>query len=341
MNPIMKKNNNVLLAHGGGGKLTRQLLYDHFLSKFKNKELHRVDDSAVVAIGNRQVAFTTDTFVVKPLFYPGGNIGHLAVCGTVNDLAVTGAKPMFLSAGFVIEEGFPLSSLDEIISSMQKTAEVAGVEIITGDTKVVEKGSCDGIFINTAGIGVIDKGLMSNENFKPGDKIIINGPLGDHGIAVVSARGDLPMDVDIKSDNAPLNLLITPLLEKFPGKVKFMRDATRGGFATVLNEIIEDAGLGISIFEDKIPVREPVKAVCELLGFDPLYLANEGKVVTVVPAEPAENVLTFMKKQPHGAESAIVGEFTEQRPGRVILKTGIGGGRILDMMIGDQLPRIC
>jgi len=335
------KKSAILLSHGGGGKHTRDLIEKYFIPQFSNPFLEALGDSAVFDINGSRIAMTTDTFVVQPLFFPGGNIGELAVCGTVNDLAVMGATPLYLSAGFVIEEGLPFEILEKVILEMKKASEMAGVSIITGDTKVVERGGADKIFINTAGIGVIGKNLLSDDPISPGDKIIINGTLGDHGIAVLSAREDLHMESEIKSDTAPLNILITPLLEKFPGKVKFMRDATRGGFATVLNEICEGKDFGISVFEQQIPIREDVRAICEMLGFDPLYVANEGKAVFIVNADSSDDILSFMKNAPLGKDAAIVGEIVSNHPGKVVLKTMIGGGRILDMLIGDQLPRIC
>ncbi len=332
---------NILLSHGGGGKHTRSLIDEIFLPAFSNPVLQNLGDSALLDLGNLKLAFTTDTFVVKPLFFPGGNIGELAICGTVNDLSVSGACPLCLSAGFVLEEGFPVDLLVKITRSMAETAEKAGVRIVTGDTKVVEKGSADGIFINTAGIGIVEESLLSPAPITAGDKIIVNGTLGDHGIAVLSAREELPMESDIVSDTAPLNRLIFPILEKFPGKVRFMRDATRGGFATVLNEICEGRDFGVNVNETAIPVRQDVAAVCEMLGFDPLYLANEGKAVFIVDSGSADDILNFMRKNPLGENATIAGEITGEHPGRVVLKTVIGGGRILDVLIGDQLPRIC
>jgi hydrogenase expression/formation protein HypE len=332
--------NSILLSHGGGGKMTRDLIRDHFLPNFHNPTLDQLNDSAILNIDNLNLAFTTDTFVVKPIFFPGGDIGHLSICGTVNDLAVMGAKPLSLSAAFVIEEGFSIQSLQKIIKSMHETAQRAGVSIVTGDTKVVEKGSADGIFINTSGIGIITP-YMSSDPITDGDAIIISGPLGDHGIAVLSAREDLPITADIKSDAAPLNLLIMPLIERFPGRIKFMRDATRGGFATVLNEITDGSNLGALIKEELVPVNEPVRAICELLGFDPLYVANEGKVVIISKREEVNDVLNYIRTLPYGEGASLVGEITSDYPGKVILETKVGGGRIMDMLIGDQLPRIC
>jgi hydrogenase expression/formation protein HypE len=336
-----KSNETILLAHGGGGKLTRDLIENYFLPAFSNDYLEKLGDSAVFSLGNLSVAFTTDTYVVRPIFFPGGNIGDLAICGTVNDLSVMGARPLFLSAGFILEEGFPINKVSEIINTMKSTAEKAGVRIVTGDTKVVEKGSADGIYINTSGIGIVQEELLSKDPVNPGDKIIINGTMGDHGISVLSAREDLPITSEIKSDTAPLNRLIFSLLEKFPGKVKFMRDATRGGVATVLNEFVEKKDFGVSVFEENIPVRDDVNAVCDLLGFDPLYIANEGKVIIVAENSSADKMAEYIKTLEYGANTTIIGEVENRYPGKVFLKTRIGGGRILDLLIGDQLPRIC
>jgi hydrogenase expression/formation protein HypE len=298
-------------------------------------------DSAVLNAGDIRLAFTTDSYVVKPLFFTGGNIGELAVYGTVNDLSVAGAKPMFISAGFIIEEGFSIETLDEIINSMKLAAQKAGVMIVTGDTKVVEKGGADKIFINTSGIGVFKENPPDSSAILPGDKILVNGTMGDHGIAVMIARNELKLQSTIGSDTAPLNLLISPLLEKFSGKIRFMRDITRGGLAAVLNELCENRDFGVEIQEKSIPVREEVKAVCEILGFDPLYIANEGKAMFVVSADTADQILAEMKTLPFGEDSAIIGEITSSNKTRTILRTTIGSGRILDMPSGELLPRIC
>lgn len=331
----------ILLAHGGGGRLTNDLVKDLFVSSFDNQILSKMGDSSLFNVSGTRLALTTDSFVIKPIFFPGGDIGHLAVCGTVNDLAVSGAYPLYLSAGFIIEEGFKVNDLRTIILSMKRAADAAGVKIIAGDTKVVERGSADGLFINTTGIGAVKEGLLSPFPINPGDAVIVNGPLGDHGIAVLSARENLPVESEIISDAACLNELIFSVLETFPGKVKFMRDATRGGFATVLNEMAEGASFGVTVYEDRIPVNESVRAVCDLLGFDPLYLANEGKIVMITEKDAQNEILKHLRKCPFGAKSEIVGEITTENKGTVILKTTIGGGRILDMLIGDQLPRIC
>jgi hydrogenase expression/formation protein HypE len=339
--PAKDKSEAVLLSHGSGGRLTRDLIRDLFLQAFHNPTLASLQDSALLDIDTCRIAFTTDTYVVKPLFFPGGDIGKLAVCGTVNDISVMGAKISGLSAGFVIEEGFDFEQLQKIVLSMKNTAESAGISIVTGDTKVVERGSADKIFINTSAVGIVIPGALSSKPITPGDQVIISGTLGDHGIAVLSAREELPVYADIQSDASPLNLLITPLLDRFPGKVRFMRDATRGGFATVLNELVELETFGISILEECIPVKEQVRAVCEMLGFDPLYVANEGKIVLVVENDCADEIVEYMTKLPFGADAARVGMITSENPGRVVLKTRIGGSRVLDMQTGDQLPRIC
>jgi hydrogenase expression/formation protein HypE len=336
-----KESSVILLSHGGGGKQTRDLIRDLFLPEFDNPILSPLRDSAVLNINSQKVVFTTDTYVVKPLFFPGGDIGRMAVFGTINDISVMGAGVAGLSAGFVIEEGFEIEQLRKIIISMREAAETAGVSIVTGDTKVVERGSADKVFINTSGVGLVIPGGLSENPIAPGDRIVINGTPGDHGIAVLSAREELDVKTEINSDAAPLSLLILPVLEKFPGKIKLMRDATRGGFATVLNEFLEETSLGITVYESRIPVKETVKAVCEILGFDPLYLANEGKVVMVIEKEAADEIVEYMKKLPYGADAAVVGEITEEYPGRVVLHTTIGGRRVLDMMLGEQLPRIC
>ncbi|MCE1246088.1 MAG: hydrogenase expression/formation protein HypE [Firmicutes bacterium] len=333
----------ITISHGGGGRHTRDLIQNHFAKAFSNPFLEQMDDSAILEMGTGggRFAFTTDSYVVKPVFFPGGNIGELAVFGTVNDLAVSGAKPLFLSAGFIIEEGFLIEDLDRIIDSMKKAAEKAGVLIVTGDTKVVEKGGADGVFINTSGVGAFPENRMEPEEVKQGDKIIVNGTMGDHGIAVMIARNEIKLQSRLESDTAPLNLLIMPLLEKFPGKIKFMRDITRGGLAMVLNEFCENRSYGVRILEKNIPINENVGAICEILGLDPLYTANEGKVMLVVDGDSAEAILNIMKTLPYGDNSAIIGELTQTGNSRVILKTKIGTGRIIDMPSGEQLPRIC
>lgn len=340
---IFKKDDRVLLGHGSGGILTSNLISQLFLHYFKNDILEQMSDSALLQIKSNNVAFTTDSFVIDPLFFPGGNIGKLAVCGTINDLAVSGAKPLFLSCAFIIEEGFPLHQLEKIVQSMAEEAEKAQVKIVTGDTKVVAKGQCDKLFINTSGIGCLLPKYLNigrAENIKKGDKIIINGSLGDHAISVLSARNDLNIQTDLISDCASLNGLISNVLNNSAG-VNFMRDITRGGLATVLCELAEQKKLGFALDENKIPVKEAVRGVCELLGFDPLYLANEGKVVMIVAHESAELILSIMRNHSLGKDSCIIGELSEENAGLVWLNTQIGGKRLVDKLSGDQLPRIC
>lgn len=333
----MEKSNKILLAHGSGGKLTHDLIKDLFARYFENEYLSPLSDSALINLDNNKVSFTTDSYVVKPLKFPGGDIGKLAICGTVNDLAVSGAKPLYISCGFIIEEGMTFELLEEIVASMANTADEAGVKIVTGDTKVVEAGAADGLFINTAGLGEKIEGLKLGYNqIKPGDKIIINGNVGDHGIAVMAARNELGISAELKSDCAALNSLVTGIQN-----IKFMRDPTRGGLATTLCEIAESTGYEIEIDESQIPVSKEVKAVSEILGIDPLFSANEGKVILVVSAETADTTLDKLKSHPLGKNAAIIGEVKEAKTGRVNLKTEIGTQRQLTMLTGNQLPRIC
>ena len=336
----------VTLAHGGGGKAMKDLIDDVFVSAFDNGALApledqaRIDLASLTALGDR-LAFTTDSFVVDPLFFPGGDIGTLAVCGTVNDLAVGGAKPLYLSCAAIIEEGVEIDLLRRIAKSMAETARTAGVQLVTGDTKVVHKGACDKVFLTTTGVGVIAKDTnLGAHRARPGDVIIVNGLLGDHGAAILGARGDMLLDSPIESDCAPLYGLIADLLRAAPG-TRAIRDATRGGIATVLNEMAETSSVSITIDEERTPLRPEVKGFCEILGLDPLYLANEGKLVAVVPREAAEQVLAAMRAHPSGAYAAIIGEVTEEPAGVVVLHTGFGGQRIVDMLVGEQLPRIC
>jgi hydrogenase expression/formation protein HypE len=334
---------NILIGHGAGGKLSHKLIEKIFVKHFANNHLSGLNDSSIVET-SQKTAFTTDSYVIDPIFFPGGDIGKLAVSGTVNDLLVTGAKPKYLSAGFIIEEGFSIEQLEEIAKSMAAEAKISGVQIITGDTKVVKKGQCDKVFINTAGIGVAlpeVSQLWTPPNLKTGDKIIVSGNLGDHAIAVLAARNNIKFEQEVLSDVAPLCELILPLYEKFPKNLRFMRDITRGGLATVLNEITEKQSYGIELNEDDIPVRCEVLGICEVFGYDPLYLANEGKVVLVVDGLKASEILEAMKKLPYGQNSMIVGEVTENNPGRVSIKSVIGGSRIVDMLSGEMLPRIC
>lgn len=337
---------SITLAHGSGGKAMRDLIDDVFLTAFANPALAPLEDQARFALsalardGDR-LAFTTDSYVVDPLFFPGGDIGELAVNGTVNDLAVSGARPLYLSCGMILEEGFPVAELRRIVASMQRAAEAAGVAIVTGDTKVVHRGAVDKLFINTSGIGVIPVGVnIAAERACAGDKVLINGFVGDHGVAILAARDDLALESPVRSDTAPLNGLIEVLLLACPD-VHCLRDATRGGIATVLNEFAQSAGVCINLEEPAIPVREPVRGVAEILGLDPLYFANEGKLVALVPADRAERALAAMREHPLGRDAALIGEVGEAPEGTVIMHTAFGGERIVDMLVGEQLPRIC
>jgi hydrogenase expression/formation protein HypE len=331
----------ILLAHGSGGSLTNELIENLFLKIFNNSELNKRHDGAVLNIGGSRLAFTTDSYVVSPPFFPGGDIGSLAVHGTVNDLSVCGAKPLFISVGFIIEEGLPLDTLENIVNSLKMAAGSAGVQIVTGDTKVVENGKGDKIFINTSGIGVIECNInITPSSCRVGDIIIINGEIASHGIAVLSAREGFEFESDIQSDSAPLNSLVNEILVS-SNNIHMMRDPTRGGVAGVLNEIASITGLGVLIDEGKIPISEPVKGICEILGFDPLYVANEGKILVFVSPEDSEKVLYVMKNHPLGKDSSIIGKMTPINPGKVIIKTLAGSTRTLDMLTGEQLPRIC
>jgi hydrogenase expression/formation protein HypE len=330
----------ILLAHGSGGKLAHDLVEKSFVKALANPLLERLDDSAVFDLSGR-LAFTTDSYVVSPIFFPGGDIGKLAVCGTVNDLATSGAKPLYLSLSFIIEEGLALSELEKVVSSVQKAVGEAGVEIVTGDTKVVTRGSADKLFINTAGVGIIPEGVsISGSNAKPGDRVILSGTIGDHGIAVISQREGLSFATKLKSDCAPLGGLVADMLKASPN-IHALRDPTRGGLATSLNELARQSKVSIRIEEAKIPVREEVLAACEMLGFDPLYVANEGKMIAIVPPQDADRVLKAMCKNKYGKDAAIIGEVGAEKPGRVVMKTVLGSSRIVDMMVGDLLPRIC
>ncbi len=336
----------ITLAHGSGGKAMRDLIEDVFVGGFDNALLSQLEDQArfslndLAAHGDR-LAMTTDCYVVDPLFFPGGDIGKLAVTGTVNDLAVGGAKPLYLSCGMIIEEGFAVEDLRRIVASMKATADAAGVAIVTGDTKVVHKGAADKLFINTAGVGVIAQGVdIGAQRAQPGDVILINGHVGDHGAAIVDARGDMALENTIETDCQPLNAMIADMLQAC-ADIHCMRDATRGGIATVLNEFAENSQVGIRLDEAALPVRDEVRGMCEILGLDPLYLANEGKVVAIVPADAADTILHTMRQHTAGQHSAVIGEVVADNPGRVILQTGFGGERIVDMLVGEQLPRIC
>jgi len=336
----------ITLAHGSGGKAMRDLIEDVFVGGFNNEYLSQLEDQArfdltsLSAKGDR-LAMTTDSYVVDPLFFPGGDIGKLAVTGTVNDLAVGGAKPLYLTCGMIIEEGFPVEDLKRIVTSMKTTADAAGVAIVTGDTKVVHRGAADKLFINTAGIGVIPEGVNITANrAQAGDVVIINGYVGDHGAAIVDARGEMELENTIETDCQALNGLVETMLQSSPD-IHCMRDATRGGIATVLNEFAESSNVGITLDETALPIRSEVRGMCEILGLDPLYLANEGKLVAIVPADQAENLLKAMQQHPSGKDSAIVGKVAVEPAGRVVLQTSFGGERIIDMLVGEQLPRIC
>jgi hydrogenase expression/formation protein HypE len=329
----------ILLAHGSGGKLMHDLIQS-YLPDLSNPILEKMDDAAVFNI-NGKVAFTTDSYIVNPIFFPGGDIGKLAVCGTVNDLAMSGARPLYLSLAFIIEEGLPVFDLKKVLASIKKAAAEADVKIVTGDTKVVNKGSADKLFINTAGVGIVPEGVdISVTNAKPGDNIILSGNIGDHGIAVLSQREGLKFNTPIPSDCAPLNGLVADML-KTTKNIHCMRDPTRGGLATTLNDFAERSKVGIRIEETKIPIAKAVLAACELLGLDPLYIANEGKLAAVVPAKEANAVLAAMKKNKYGKNAVIIGEVTAEHPGRVVMQTALGASRIIDMPVGELLPRIC
>jgi hydrogenase expression/formation protein HypE len=331
----------ILLAHGSGGGLSQELIHKVFVSHFDNQLLSRLEDASVFATEGSRLAFTTDSYVVKPLFFPGGNIGRLSVCGTVNDLSMMGAVPLYLSAGFILEEGLRLDDLERIVTSMSEAATEAGVKIICGDTKVVEKKAADGIFINTAGIGFVRDDLhISIANSRPTDVILVSGTMGDHGITIMSQREGLQFQSDVKSDAAPLNHLVRDMLS-VSNQIHSMRDPTRGGLATTLNEIAASSGVGIEIEEDQVPVLEGVAWACEMLGLDPLYLANEGKLVATVAAADSDRVLSAMQGNALGANATVIGRITEDHPGRVVIKTSYGAKRILSVLAGDQFPRIC
>jgi hydrogenase expression/formation protein HypE len=331
----------ILLDHGSGGRVSHELVERLFLPRFQNPWLQDLNDSAVITVEGGRLAFTTDSYVVDPLFFPGGDIGALAVCGTVNDLAMLGARPFYLSVAFILEEGLPLKDLERIVASMAKAAAEAGVHIVTGDTKVVPQGAGDKIFINTAGIGVVPEGIrIGGREAKSGDTVLVSGTLGDHGLTILSQREGLAFESPLKSDVAPLSGLVQEMLA-CGAEIHVLRDPTRGGLATTLNEIARQSGVGIEIWEEALPVRDEVLAASETLGLDPLYIANEGKLVAIVPKEEAEKVLTVMRKNKYGREAALIGEVTADHPGQVVLKTLIGGSRLLDMLSGEQLPRIC
>jgi hydrogenase expression/formation protein HypE len=331
----------VLLGHGSGGKLSAELMRDIFLPALTNPVLAQLDDQAVVEVGGVRLAFTTDSFVVKPLFFRGGDIGSLAVHGTVNDLAMGGARPLWLSTAFVIEEGLPMETLRRVAASLGEAARKAGVMVVTGDTKVVEKGKGDGLFINTSGIGLVPDGVrLSASQARPGDKVLLSGFIGDHGIAIMAEREGLEFETPLESDSAALHTLVAEMLAVTKA-IRCLRDPTRGGLSSTLNEIAGASGVAIEIEESAIPVREEVRGACELLGLDPLYVANEGKLVAVVEAGEAESVVAAMRRHPLGREARIIGTVTEARAGLVTMRTPFGTTRVVDMLSGDQLPRIC
>ncbi len=336
----MSGNGVITLAHGAGGKATRRLVETLFLARLRNPLLEPLGDSAVLDLDGCRLAFTTDSYVVRPIFFPGGSIGDLAVNGTINDLAVAGARPLALSAGFVIEEGFALGDLRRVATDLARAAERAGVPVAAGDTKVVERGKGDGVYVTSAGVGALRQGVeLGADRVAPGDSVLLSGTLGDHGMAVLLARGDLELESDLVSDTAPVHELTAALLDL--GGVRWMRDPTRGGLATALNELARDAGVAVRLEEEALPIRPEVAGACEILGIDPLYVANEGKLVAVVAADVAADALATLRAHSLGAEASIVGTIGDDPAGLVLLDTSLGGSRIVDMLVGDPLPRIC
>ena len=335
------KTKQITLDHGSGGEASRELVETVLVSRLKNNFLDRMDDSAIINLFGHNLAMTTDSYVVDPIFFPGGDIGSLSIHGTVNDLSMQGASPLFLTLGLILEEGFPLKDLEKIIDSSARAAEEAGVKIVAGDTKVVPRGNADKIFMNTAGIGIIPKGVdVSSSNARPGDLVLINGNIGDHGMAILTCREGLSFSTQIESDSASLNSLVDMILKN--GKnTHVLRDPTRGGVATALNEIAAQSGVGIQIFETELPISKPAKAASEILGLDPLYLANEGKCLIIAPPEDAHSILSSIREHPHGKNTCIIGKVTSDNGGKVLLKTNIGGNRIIATLTGEQLPRIC
>jgi hydrogenase expression/formation protein HypE len=330
------------MGHGGGGKLGNELVEHLFLPAFRNPELENLGDAAVLDLGGSKLAMSTDSFVVQPLFFPGGSIGELAVNGTVNDLAVSGAEPKFLSASFILEEGFPLAQLAAIVAAMAKAAATAGVKIVTGDTKVVERGHGDGCYINTAGVGLLLPGISVGPlHAMPGDAILVSGTIGDHGMAIMSVREGLEFESQIRSDCAALNGMIAEVLAATGSAVHTMRDPTRGGLASTLNEIAQSSGVGVEIDEPSLPVRPEVQSACELLGLDPVYVANEGKAVFFVAPEAANQVLAVLRAHPLGKDAARIGRVTAEHKGMLVARTAMGANRVIPIQIGEQLPRIC
>jgi hydrogenase expression/formation protein HypE len=335
------ESDKILLDHGSGGRASHELINALLYPHFENSILAEMDDGAVITMGDQRLAFSTDSYTVDPIFFPGGDIGELAVNGTVNDLAMCGAKPLYLSVGFIIEEGFPIKDLKTLLESMKQASAEAGVQIVTGDTKVVHRKAADKIFINTSGVGSISHGVhISGKNARPGDKVIVSGYIADHGITILTQREGLRFDSPIRSDTAPLNHMVEEMLAA-SCNIHTLRDPTRGGLATSLNEIAIQAGAGIKLYETKIPVRDETRGACELLGIDPLYIANEGKLIACVAPEDAEAVLAAVQANPYGKDAAVIGEVLAENPGKVFMETVIGGTRIIDMLTGEPLPRIC
>jgi hydrogenase expression/formation protein HypE len=335
------QSDRILLAHGSGGTMMKELIEDIFVVEFDEDALKKLDDAASLPFPGSRIAMSTDSYVVNPVFFPGGDIGKLAICGTVNDVATSGATPLYVSVGFILEEGFLVADLRRILESMHAMCKEAGVHIVTGDTKVVEKGHGDGIFINTAGVGVLAEGVdLSGSYVRPGDKVLLSGTLGDHGIAIVSTREGLEFETSIETDAAPLNRLIANVMAAAPN-ARCFRDPTRGGLASTLNEIAEASGVSITVQETTVPVKPQVRGASEMLGYDVFQVANEGKMVAIVPAEEADAALAAMKSSPYGEDAAIIGEASAEHPGKVYVYTSFGATRIMDMLVGEQLPRIC
>jgi len=335
------KSDKILLDHGSGGKISHHLTKDMLLPVFDNPILAQLNDGAIFELNGMRLAFSTDSYTVDPIFFPGGTIGDLAINGTVNDVAMCGGNPVYLSVGLIIEEGFSMTDLTKIIGQMGKAAETAGVTVVTGDTKVVPRGAVDKIFINTSGLGLIPPGIdIASHHAKPGDQIILSGTIADHGITILTRREGLSFESGLTSDSAPLNHMVRQMFAA-GGEIHVLRDPTRGGVGTALNEIAEKSQVGIKIYEDRIPLKNEVAAACELLGFDPLYLANEGKLLAFVAAEQADAILQAVKANPYGKDAVVVGEVVNDHPGKVVMETRIGGVRIVDMLAGEQLPRIC
>ncbi len=338
---INMRTGRVDITHGAGGRAMAQLIEELFVAHFDNEMLSAMNDQATFAVQAGRMVMATDGHVVSPLFFPGGDIGSLSVHGTINDVAMSGARPLYLSAGFILEEGFPLADLERIVASMAQAASEAGVAIVTGDTKVVERGKGDGVFITTTGVGVVPEGLdISSANAQPGDKVLVSGHLGDHGVAIMSSRENLEFETSVVSDSAALHGLVADMVAAVPA-IRTLRDPTRGGLAATLNEIAQSSGVGMRLVEDAIPIRAEVDAACELLGLDPLYVANEGKLVAICPPDSAESLLATMRAHPLGRDAAIIGEVFADDMGFVTMETGFGGTRIVDWLAGEQLPRIC